>query len=136
MIEQERGEAVKRAAFIGRWQPCHLGHEWLIRRKLSKGVPCLILVRDIEPDEKNPYTTAQTVEMLQAAFGGEDVAVQVIPDIESINWGRGVGYETNEHPAAPMWVSGTEIRGRLVKDWPIDDLISPAVEKVLRGFES
>ena len=54
----------KKAMFIGRWQPFHDGHKWLINKKLSEGKPILIAVRDIPPDEKNPFTTEQTVEML------------------------------------------------------------------------
>ncbi len=106
---------MKRAAFIGRWQPFHKGHEWLIRTKLTKETPVLIMVRDIEPDEYNPYTTEETVNMITAAFAGEDVIVQIIPDIESINWGRGVGYETNEHkpPEDIKRISATDIRSRV-----------------------
>ena len=105
----------KRAAFIGRWQPYHLGHEWLIRKKLDLGIPILVLVRDILPDEKNPFTTEETVSMINAAFPTEDVQVQVIPDIESVNWGRGVGYETNEFkpPEDIKRISATDIRNRI-----------------------
>jgi adenylylsulfate kinase len=51
----------KRAMFIGRWQPFHNGHKWLINQKLSEGKAILIAVRDIPPDEKNPFTTEQTI---------------------------------------------------------------------------
>ncbi len=102
----------KRAMFIGRWQPMHNGHKWLIGQKLDKEIPVLICVRDIPPDEKNPFTTAQTVEMIEDVYLGQNVEVLVIPDIESVNWGRGVGYETNEHKPPPDvgFVSATSIR--------------------------
>jgi predicted nucleotidyltransferase len=50
--------------------------------------------------------------MIRAAFPTEDVKVLVIPDIESVNWGRGVGYETNEFkpPEDIKRISATEIR--------------------------
>jgi len=98
--------------FIGRWQPLHKGHMWLIDEKLAKGAPVLIAVRDIEPDEKNPFTTAQTVELLKKVYAEKDVEVIVIPDIESVNYGRGVGYEVNEFkpPANIERISATEIR--------------------------
>ena len=104
-----------KAMFIGRWQPLHKGHEWLIREKLGKGIPVLIAVRDIPPDDKNPYTTDETVDMLNAAFAGEDVSVIVIPDIESVNYGRGVGYEINEFqpPADIKRISATDIRSKI-----------------------
>jgi len=103
---------MKRAMFIGRWQPMHNGHKWLISQKLDKEIPVLICVRDIPPDEKNPFTTAQTVEMVEDVYTEKDVKVMVIPDIESVNWGRGVGYETNEHKPPPNvgFVSATSIR--------------------------
>jgi len=104
----------KYALFVGRFQPCHLAHEWLFRKKLDEGIPVLIYVRDISPNERNPYTTEQTVEILEAAFEGEDVKIIIGPDIESVNWGRGVGYETNDHGECPIpGVSATKIRESL-----------------------
>lgn len=101
--------------FIGRWQPFHKGHEWLIRNKLGSRIPVLVAVRDIPPDEQNPYTTDETIDMINAAFAGEDVLVISIPDIESVNWGRGVGYELKEWvpPLDICRVSATEIRKRI-----------------------
>ena len=102
----------KRAMFIGRWQPMHNGHKWLIDQKLAQGVPILIAVRDILPDAKNPFTTTQTVEMVRKAYADKDVEVVPIPDIESVNYGRGVGYEINEFVPAPDigFISATSIR--------------------------
>ena len=98
--------------FVGRWQPFHNGHKWLISQKLDRNIPVLICVRDIEPDERNPFTTRQTVSMIETVYQDEDVAVMIIPDIESVNYGRGVGYEINEHvPGASVSsVSATSIR--------------------------
>lgn len=105
----------KKAMFIGRWQPFHNGHKWLISQKLDQGTPVLICVRDIPPDEKNPFTTQETIHMLKTAYAEEDVTVLSIPDIESVNWGRGVGYETNEHvpPKDVGFVSATSIREKI-----------------------
>ena len=105
----------KRAMFVGRWQPFHNGHKWLIGEKLNNGVPVLVCVRDIPPDEKNPFTTEQTVDMLKTAYREDDVVVMTIPDIESVNYGRGVGYEINEHvpPKDVGFVSATAIREKI-----------------------
>ena len=83
--------------FIGRWQPWHDGHRWLIDQRLNEGKNVLICIRDIKPDEKNPFT-AQEVESnikkeLWKLVGDETVKVIIIPDIESVNFGRGVGYD-------------------------------------------
>jgi cytidyltransferase-like protein len=114
-VHNGNSEHRKYAAFVGRWQPMHKGHMWLIKKKLDLGIPCVIFVRDIPPDEKNPFTTEETVDMIRTAFTGEDVIVQAIDDIESVNWGRGVGYETNEFkpPEDIKRISATEIRKRI-----------------------
>jgi len=109
----------KYAIFIGRYQPYHHGHIGLIEQKLKEGVPALIMVRDIEPDEKNPFTTEQTVYMIQKYHNSKnhDVKVMIIPDIESVNFGRGVGYEINEFipPDNIQHISATNIRDSINK---------------------
>ena len=109
---------MKRALFIGRWQPFHNGHKWLIDQKLATGVPILIAVRDIPPDDKNPFTTEQTVKMINQVYQNQDVEVITISDIESVNYGRGVGYEINEHVPPPDigFISATSIRESIKSD--------------------
>jgi len=128
----------KRALFIGRWQPFHNGHKWLISQKLKHGIPCTIAVRDIPPDSKNPFTTEQTVEMLTKAYCEDDVEVITISDIESVNYGRGVGYEINEHvpPKDIGFISATEIRKKIATNdhsWKelVDQKIHDLVAKYL-----
>ena len=109
----------KYAIFVGRYQPYHSGHIELIQQKLDAGIPALIMVRDIAPDEKNPFTTEQTVEMIEKyhAAKNDDVKVMIIPDIESVNYGRGVGYEINEFtpPDNIGFISATGIRNSIYK---------------------
>lgn len=130
----------KRAIFIGRYQPYHQGHISLIQQKLDEGVPALIMVRDIEPDEKNPFTTEQTVSMIEKyhAAKGDDVEVMIIPDIESVNYGRGVGYEINEFtpPDGIAFISATKIRDSINsgdENWKsmVDESIQSDVIKYL-----
>ena len=104
-----------KALFIGRWQPFHNGHKWLIGHKLKQQIPVLIAVRDVKPDENNPLTTAQTVEILEQMYENFDVEIIIIPDIESVNFGRKVGYEINEFAPPPEIgsISATEIRNCL-----------------------
>jgi hypothetical protein len=89
----------------------------LIEQKLNEGIPALIMVRDIEPDEKNPFTTEQTIGMIETYHKskGQDVLVMKIPDIESVNYGRGVGYEINEFtpPDNIGFISATKIRNSI-----------------------
>ena len=126
-----------RAFFIGRWQPFHKGHRWLIDQKLQKGIPCTVAIRDIPPDEKNPYTTLQTHLMLTAAFEGEDVRVIKIDDIESVNYGRGVGYEINEFtpPDDIERISATEIRDKIKSgDESWKEMVDPKIIKWMEKF--
>lgn len=131
----------KYAIFIGRYQPYHYGHINLIQQKLDQGVPALIMVRDILPDEKNPFTTQQTVDMIQKyhASKDDDVKVMIIPDIESVNFGRGVGYEINEFiPTEEIaFISATKIRESIKSNndsWKnlVDESIQLDVEKYLK----
>ena len=101
------------------------------------------MVRDIEPDEKNPFTTKQTVEMIQKYHRskGDDVAVMVIPDIESVNYGRGVGYEINEFtpPDSIGFISATKIRDSIKSgddSWKsmVDESIQEDVIKYLTEY--
>ncbi len=83
---------MKRAMFVGRWQPMHNGHKWLISQKLDKGIPILICVRDIPPDAKNPFTTAQTVEFTRPFRNARGNF--------SFGLGMGVGVEIRQKPNA------------------------------------
>lgn len=130
----------KRAVFIGRYQPYHQGHIVLIQQKLNQGIPVLIMVRDIAPDEKNPFTTEQTVSMIEKyhAANDDDVQVLIIPDIESVNYGRGVGYEINEFtpPDGIAFISATKIRESIKlgdENWKsmVDESIQDDVIKYL-----
>ena len=137
-------ESKKYAIFVGRFQPYHQGHISLIIQKINEGIPALIMVRDIAPDEKNPFTTEQTVEMIEKyhAAKGHDVQVIIIPDIESVNFGRGVGYEINEFtpPENIGWISATGIRNSIKEgnnDWRtlVDESIQADVERYLINTE-
>ena len=108
--------------FIGRWQPWHNGHKWLIDQRLNEGKNVLICIRDIETDEKNPYT-AQEVERnirneLWKYLSNETIKIMIIPDIESVNFGRGVGYDIIEHvpPQEVSEISATKIREQLKQE--------------------
>lgn len=98
----------------------HVGHRWLIDQHLSKDEPCLILIRDIEPDgDKNPFKAEEVEELLSLAFSKEiaqgKIKLMIIPDVFSVNYGRGVGYDVTEHkpPEDIKRISATEIRRRI-----------------------
>jgi cytidyltransferase-like protein len=108
--------------FIGRWQPWHSGHRWLIDQRLNEGKNVLICIRDIKPNEKNPFTSQEVENNIKRELwqliGEERVKVMVIPDIESVNFGRGVGYDIIEHvpPQDVSEISATKIREQMKQE--------------------
>ena len=107
------------AMFVGRWQPLHLGHQELFKRAMDEGKNVLICIRDIQPDDKNPFTAEQVRENISNFYSEEErVKVMVIPDICSIEFGRGVGYDIIEHipPQEIHDISATKIREQMKKE--------------------
>ena len=106
----------KYALYIGRWQNWHAGHEWLIRQQMDKGKNVWVAIRDVPTDENNPKTAHQVLmDLSQEKFfieNSDKILISIIPDIESVNYGRGVGYEVIHHapPADVEMISGTKIR--------------------------
>ena len=107
------------AMFIGRWQPWHAGHRWLIDQQLEQGKKVLLFVRDVHKDEKNPWSAYEIMmnltEELIDLIEENKVRLMIIPDIESINFGRGVGYDVVEHvpPQEVSDISATKIREQM-----------------------
>jgi cytidyltransferase-like protein len=107
------------AMFIGRWQPWHAGHRWLIDQALNKGKKVLLCIRDVPVDEKNPWTAQEILmnlsnELIDLIEAGR-LSIMKIPNIESINIGRGVGYDVIEHvpPSDIHDISATKIREQM-----------------------
>ena len=107
--------------FIGRWQPWHKGHRWLIDQRLNENKNVLICIREVSKDDKNPYDPVDVKENvekeLKELIDAQRVKVIIIPDIESVNYGRGVGYDIIEHvpPSDIGEISATKIREELFR---------------------
>lgn len=128
---------MKRAMFVGRWQPVDLGHQQIVNKKLNKGIPVLLCVCDAPPDELHPFTTSQTMHMLEVAFEGQDVVVQSIPDVESINYSKELGVDINGHKTSgrAKSVSISEIRTQIkegTSDWK--ELVHPRVQGIVHSI--
>jgi hypothetical protein len=106
----------KYAMYVGRWQNWHKGHEWLLNQQLEKGKDIWVAIRNVPTDENNPKTAQQVMmDLSEEPFFRENsqrINISIIPDIESINYGRGVGYDViyHEPPADVAVISGTAIR--------------------------
>ena len=110
----------KYALFIGRWQTWHKGHEWLINQQLEKGKNCWIAIRDVQQNENNPKSAQEVLkELSNEPFftqNWDKILLSIIPDIESVNYGRGVGYDViyHEPPKEIEVISGTAIRQKYI----------------------
>ena len=106
----------KYALYIGRWQTWHAGHEWLINQQLNKGKNVWVAIRDVQVDENNPKSAQQVLKDLSKEKffidNSDKILISIIPDIESVNYGRGVGYDVVHHapPTDVEMISGTKIR--------------------------
>ena len=106
----------KYAMYIGRWQNWHKGHEWLINQQLEKGKDIWLAIRNVPIDENNPKSAQEVMmELVDTQFfkdNSHKIQISIIPDIESVNYGRGVGYDViyHEPPADVAVISGTAIR--------------------------
>lgn len=125
----------KHAVFIGRWSPFHKGH-WEIMRKVyekDKKRPLLILVRDT----KIEYWPAEIrKKMVETSLDRMNIPhkVMVIPDIDSVNWGRGVGYKTRmiDVDMSKKAISGTKIRELIQKkDTSWKNFLCPGVSEII-----
>ena len=76
----------------------------------------MVCIRDVEADDKNPFSPKEVLEKVSKYYSKEinekRIKVIIIPDIESINYGRGVGYEIIDHvpPTDIKEISATKIR--------------------------
>ncbi len=99
------------ALFIGRWQPFHNGHKYIIDNAIKEGKNVCVGIRETELSERNPFTVEQRIEMIKRVYG-DKTRVIAIPDIESINIGRKVGYDLKRYdvPRHIKKISATKIR--------------------------
>jgi adenylylsulfate kinase len=109
----------RKALFIGRWNGVfHNGHNHIIQKKLDEGFKVILAIRNVKPDEKNPWTATQVKEMLDYRWK-DHLAVEtiIIPDIISVEYGRGVGYDVNEIQVTEQiaGISGTECRSLIAE---------------------
>jgi adenylylsulfate kinase len=106
-------EKPKAVLLPGRWQPLHVGHEWLIQRELNMGKRVVVGIRNTPVTESDPYSAEVRKRMIEHRYSGENVEAWIMPDIEAISYGRKVGYEVREAdniPAEVFAVSATSVR--------------------------
>ena len=99
---------------LGRWQPWHKGHRALFERAIAKTGQVVIMVRDCH-DENNPFSLYEIEERirrdLDCQYKGM-YAIQSVPNIVNITYGRDVGYtiEQETFDQSVTSISATKIR--------------------------
>jgi nicotinamide mononucleotide adenylyltransferase len=110
------------ALFIGRWQPLHPGHKALFSQALDEGKKIWIAIRDVEMTDSNPFDPQAVLDNINTEYkdliSAGRVKVSIIPDICSVEFGRGVGYDIIEHvpPTEVADISATKIREQMKTD--------------------
>ncbi len=113
---------MRQSLYIGRFQPFHSGHSWCIKQMIESGKKVCVAVMDIhdlEP-ENNPYTFDEVLKKISEDMNEEiqkgQMTIIKIPAIESVNYGRDVGYKLIEHvpPEKIRQISATKIRSKNV----------------------
>ena len=108
--------------FIGRWQPLHDGHKALFQQVLDRGDKLCIAIREGEVNEKNPFSAIEVMANISEYYKNNillgQVKVITIPDISSVNFGRGVGYDIIEYipPTEVADISATKVREEMRKN--------------------
>lgn len=136
----------KYACYPGRFQSPHFGHMTLFNEAFKQNKNVLIMIRDVPTDEKNPFTAEEVKSLWEKVYQDRikdgSVKVIIIPDIESVNYGRGVGYEVNEIkvPDNIATISATDIRNGIKNDddqWKlfVDESIHEDIYKLLKEKE-
>ncbi|HSB47216.1 MAG TPA: nicotinamide-nucleotide adenylyltransferase [Candidatus Bilamarchaeum sp.] len=81
---------IKRALFVGRFQPFHHGHYYAVKKLLKKYREVVIVVGSSEDayTPENPFTCGERLEMLRACFSKSDLARMIIVPVPDVNDNR------------------------------------------------
>ena len=109
---------------LGRFQPWHEGHTALFKRAISKTGQVVILLREQDGTEKNPFTFEQRKEQIVEELKKEgyeynnNYEIINVPNITHITYGRDVGYKIEqEHFDKDIEeISATQIREKLLDE--------------------
>lgn len=109
------------AQLLGRFQPWHEGHTALFKRALEKTGQVIILLREQDGTDNNPYDHHQRMEMIWKTLVDDEgvdpsvFEILYVPNITHIVYGRDVGYKIEQETldAEIESISATQIRNEL-----------------------
>lgn len=104
---------------IGRFQPPHQGHLWIVEEAVARVGRACIGIRGMPKDEKNPYSQWEVhmmwLKLLESAGIADRVTFAYLPNVTHVFYGRDVGYsiEKLEAPSEVQAISATKIRAQM-----------------------
>jgi len=110
---------------LGRFQPWHQGHTELFKRAIAKTGQVVILLREQDGTDSNPFDFEERENEIVVALAKEgfsvldDFTILRVPNITHITYGRDVGYKIEQETlgAEIESISATKIRNaRLNKE--------------------
>ena len=108
---------MRTGVFIGRFQPFHEGHRKCVEKILQEKDHCIILLRDTEQSEKNPFDLEKRKALIRSAFPDtKRVSILSMSDPGAdltVYIGRDVGYELIQLDTSTEAISATDIRKKL-----------------------
>lgn len=102
---------MKKSLIIGRFQPFHAGHAYLVKDAYDRERLPVIAIRDTPYNRENPFSIYERRQMIHQRFG-DFIETVVIPDIDEVIYGRTPGWDLREvtPPSELIAISGTENR--------------------------
>lgn len=96
---QKESNVLKRALFVGRFQPFHYGHLYAIEKILQESDELILVVGSAQMSHQhdNPFTAGERIEMIRAALNRAGISTKkylIIPIADA--------------PAHRVWVSAVE----------------------------
>ena len=109
---------------LGRWQPWHDGHTELFKKALTITGQVVIMIRDVQGVDDNPFDVDEVWTNIEMALAeqdfifGQEFIIMTVPNIVDISYGRGVGYTFTEHDLGKdiHEISATKIRNKMRED--------------------
>jgi len=90
MSKKKKSSGIKRALFIGRFQPVHEGHVYAIKKLLKKYKEIVVVIGSSEDlfTKDNPFTCGERIEMIRHCFSQSDIAKIILVPVPDVNDNR------------------------------------------------
>lgn len=88
--KKRKKSGIKRALFVGRFQPFHNGHLQTIKKLLKKYVEVVVVIGSSEDffSKENPFTCGERIEMIRSCFSKSDIARVILVPVPDVNDNR------------------------------------------------